>query len=252
MGKKKTSTTASPTVSIITITQYSRFECLKILIEMIKYQTYKNIIEWIIIEGSNDSEDREKNIKQINDLIKTNPLDIPIIYVKPEKNEKLGELRNFGNKMCKGDITVCMDDDDFYFRNRVEHVVEKLMKSDALIAGCSQMIMYDYNLRKLYQFNGFGKYHSTNASMAWKKEYLKTNSHDPTKGNAEEQSFTKNFTEKMIQLDPYSTIIASSHNMNTFNKKELLVSCYVNNKTLKELHSKIETLMDKNILEKYK
>ena len=35
------------------------------------------------------------------------------IYVKREKQVKLGELRNIGNNKCKGDITVCMDDDDF-------------------------------------------------------------------------------------------------------------------------------------------
>jgi hypothetical protein len=38
--------------------------------------------------------------------------------------------------------------------------------------------------------------------MAWKKDYLKNNKHDDDKSHAEESSFTKGFTEKMVQLDP--------------------------------------------------
>ena len=37
------------TVSIVTISQFKRFECLKILEEIIKAQTYTDIIEWVII-----------------------------------------------------------------------------------------------------------------------------------------------------------------------------------------------------------
>jgi len=59
--------------------------------------------------------------------------------------------------------------------------------------------------------------------MAWKKEYLLTNSHDSSKEMAEEASFTKNFTEPMVQLEAEHTIIVSSHDGNTFNKRELLV-----------------------------
>lgn len=242
-----------PTVSILTITQFNRFECLKILTEFINYQTYKNIIEWVIIEGSNTNDEIEKSSKQIMELASSSVVKCPIIYInKNSPTTKLGELRNIGNNTCKGDITVCMDDDDFYPKNRVEHAVEKLIKSDALIAGCSQLILYDYNLNKMYQSNGYGKYHSTNACMAWKKEYLKTNSHDSEKTFAEEQSFTKNFTEKLVQLDPYSTIIASSHNINTFNKKELLISTYRNNKFLREINQNVENLINKDILDKYK
>ena len=255
MGKNKKSNKEIklPTVSILTITQYNRYECLKILVELINLQTYKNIIEWVIIEGSHTEKEIKESSKQINELKNSGILKYPIVYINNEDvNIKLGELRNIGNKTCKGDITVCMDDDDYYPKNRVEHAVEKLMSSDILIAGCSQLLLFDYNLNKLYQSTGYGKYHSTNACMAWKKEYLNTNSHDSSKTHAEEQSFTKNFTEKLIQLEPFSTIIASSHNLNTFNKKELLVSTYRNNKFMKELNQPIEKLINSDILNKYK
>jgi glycosyltransferase involved in cell wall biosynthesis len=136
----------------------------------------------------------------------------------------LGQLRNIGNKECKGDITVCMDDDDYYFPTRVSHAVEKLVGSSLLIAGCTQKLMYDYSLKKMYRFgNLFGKYHSTNDSMAWKREYLINNSHDPEKDMAEEASFTKQFSQPLIQLNSKHVSISSSHSHNTFNKRQLCI-----------------------------
>lgn len=242
----------NPSVSIITITQFSRFDCLQILVDLIQDQNYKNIIEWVIVEGSKTREEIEKSSLQIKDLISKNILKLSIVYIENANyNTPLGKLRNIGNNTCKGDITVCMDDDDYYPKNRVKHAVEQLSSSNALIAGCSRLILYDYNLDKAYQSTGYGKYHSTNACMAWKKAYLKTNSHDETKTFAEEQSFTKSFTEKLIQLEPLSTIVASSHNLNTFNKKKLLVSTYINNNVLKEMSKTVDKLIDEKYLNRY-
>ena len=240
------------TVSIITITQYSRYKCLEILKEHIKNQTYKNIIEWVIVEGSKTIEDVKLNCKLIKNMIEKSDLGIKIIYIeKGNPNIKLGELRNIGNNRCNGDITVCMDDDDYYPINRVEHAVEKLNESDALIAGCTEILVYDYNLRKLFKFKEIGKFHSTNGAMAWKKEYLLKNSHDINAITGEENSFTKNFTEKMIQLDSYKTIIACTHSINSFNKKPLLVTAYNEKNNIIALDTKIDTLINKEILKKY-
>jgi len=49
------------TVSILTITQSVRFECLKILYMMIQRQLYKGINEWVIVEGSQKKLDAELN-----------------------------------------------------------------------------------------------------------------------------------------------------------------------------------------------
>jgi glycosyltransferase involved in cell wall biosynthesis len=223
-------TITNKSVSIITITQYKRFECIKILLDLIKSQTYSNIIEWIIVEGSKLNEEAQENKKNILNFIEQTlsqtelKLKFKIIYVEKEKDVKLGELRNIGNKMCNGDITVCMDDDDYYPPDRVEHAVSKLSESTSNIAGCSAHLMYDYDFNILVQMKEFGPSHSINSCMAWKKEYLKTNSHDPEKEFGEEQSFTKNFTEPMVQLDPFSTVILSSHSSNTYSKKIFYLS----------------------------
>jgi glycosyltransferase involved in cell wall biosynthesis len=246
-----------PSVSILTITQLKRFECLEILIELIKSQTYKNIIEWVIMEGSRSDTDADTNKKQICEFIEKRgiELDFAIVYIErtSTKNIKLGELRNIGNISCKGDITVCMDDDDYYFSDRIEHAVKKLVSSNCKIAGCSNHLMYDYDLKMLVQMKQLSPTHSINSCMAWKKEYLLSNSHDPEKEFGEEQSFTKNFTEPMVCLDPFSTVIISSHSSNTFNKKKFFI-CVANEipSTIeKKIEEPISKFIPNNILEKY-
>lgn len=253
MSKKKLSkNNETPPVSIITITQLKRYKCLEVLVELIKEQTYTNIIEWVIVEGSKSEEDAIENSKNIKSLKEKCDLKFPIVYIELKGNVKLGELRNIGNEKCKGDITVCMDDDDYYFNTRVSHAVEKLINSDAKIAGCSALLMYDYVLKKLYKFNQFGPNHSTNTAMAWKKEYLLTNRHDSFKDCSEEPSFTRAFTEKMVQLESEKTSILSSHTFNTFNKREICTTGSIKiNPTINEINIDIHQYINKNIYDKY-
>jgi glycosyltransferase involved in cell wall biosynthesis len=223
MGSKdKNKVIKNPTVSIVTITQLKRFPCLEILKDMIKSQTYQNIIEWVIVEGSPLESDWQENASNIQKLKGDSEFKIPIIYLEKKPGEKLGGLRNKANKKCSGDITVVMDDDDYYPVERVEHAVEKLQGSPFLIAGCSDMLIYDYTIEKLCKFKKFGEYHSVNSCFAWKKKYLETHSHDETKETGEEPSFTNKFKEPMVQLDAAKTIVQSSHSSNTYNKREII------------------------------
>ena len=225
MGPKaKSKINKNPTVSIVTITQLKRFPCIQILKDMIKSQTYQNIIEWVIVEGSPLELEWDENSSNIQKLKDDPEFKIPIIYLEKKAGEKLGALRNKGNKACSGEITVVMDDDDYYPVERVEHAVETLVGTPLLIAGCSDMLIYDYTLEKLCKFKKFGEYHSVNSCFAWKKAYLEKYSHDETKDTGEEPSFTNNFKEPLIQLDANKTIVQSSHMTNTYNKRELITS----------------------------
>jgi glycosyltransferase involved in cell wall biosynthesis len=210
------------TASIITVSQYKRFDCLQNLYELIKLQTYKNIIEWVIVEGSKTENDAKINAENINNLIKNHNESFKIIYSE-YTGKKLSDLRNIGNNNCTGDIIVCMDDDDYYPPERVEHAVESLENSTYLIAGCSDIYLYEYFMGKLYKFKGFHDKHTTNNCMAYKKEYLKNHKYDSGLDMAEEKSFTNDFKEPMVQLKSIKCIIGSSHNNNTFNKRELCV-----------------------------
>jgi glycosyltransferase involved in cell wall biosynthesis len=205
------------TVSIITISQLNRFTCLLNLYELIKLQTYTNIIEWVIVEGSRSKEDGEKNKENIQKLIDFSQ--IKIVYVE-YTGLFLSDLRNLGNNTCSGKIIVCMDDDDYYPPERVSHAVERLKRSSCLIAGCSDIYIYEYFMNKLYKSKGFHRYHSTNNCMAFKREYLRNHQHEEGLKMAEESSFTNYFTEPMVQLDSQKCIILSSHNKNTVSKRK--------------------------------
>ena len=208
------------TVSVVTITQYKRRSALRLLYECIKRQTRKPD-EWVIVEGSPLKEDADSNAEQIHSLRDSS--EIRIVYIPFEPDTKLGGLRNRGNKACMGDITVCMDDDDYYPSTRIEHVLSQMERfPDVLIAGCSNMLLYDFGTHTFYQCTGYHKNHSTNNAMAWRKKYLENHEHDMTRSYGEESSFTNNFTEPMIQLLPTHTVITSSHTSNTFDKRELI------------------------------
>jgi len=208
-------------VSIITVSQYSRFESLKNLYELILLQDYPNIIEWVIVEGSKTEEFKMANSKQIQEHFSEKDAKIKIRYITPTYILPLSDLRNLGNKECRGEIIVCMDDDDYYPKQRVSHAVERLNVSGLQIAGCSPVYMYDYFYEKLYKFEGY-KNHSTNNCMAFTREYLETHRHKKGLHIAEETSFTNGFSESMVQLDPLKCIVVSSHGNNTFDKKILI------------------------------
>ena len=219
-----------PPVSLLTITQHSRFPCIQNLYDLIKRQTYTNISEWIIVEGSPSLDLAEQNRGQITDFINsimnnrlTNKMSmtITITYLDYSPDLALSDLRNKGNLACTGDIIVCMDDDDYYPKERVTHAVHQLQNSTKLIAGCSKAYMYDYFLDKMYKFKEFGPNHSTNNCLAYKREYLEKHSHSPGLRSGEEMSFTNGFREPMIQLSARKTIVISSHDKNTYNKREM-------------------------------
>jgi len=212
-----------PTVSIVTITQYSRRKCLENLRELIKDQIYKNIIEWVIVEGSKTQEDADNNAEYLESQAdQLALLELNVIYIpyksRNDEPHALSDLRNESNLRSKGDIIVCMDDDDYYPPTRVSHAVYRLNTSKKLIAGCSKNYIYFYETDQFFKFKGFGENHSINNCMAYKREYLYENAYDYGLNKAEESSFTKHFTEPMEQLEPDKCVVMSAHNKNTVDK----------------------------------
>lgn len=227
-----------PSVSMVTIHQLSRASCLRNLYTIILAQDYKHIIQWVIVEGSQSIDDANQNAIYVNQLIqyhnnKNNKLKIH--YVK-YSGLPLSDLRNIGHEQCKGDIIVIMDDDDYYPPMRITHAVNKLTTSTKCIAGCSAIYMYDYSNEQLYQSRIFHNNHSTNNCFAFKKSYLTTHSHQKGLLYGEEKSFTNQFTEPMIQLNPKKCIIVSIHGNNTFDKKPLLSTSLMHTCRNSEIH----------------
>ena len=231
-------------ISIITVTQYSRFNCLLLLQEMIQNQDYPFIKEWIIVEGSKSKEEASINQQNIENQLQLSNI---IKYVEYDANRKLSDHRNIGNDNTTSDIIVCMDDDDYYQPDYVSHVVKKLASSEKQIAGCSGAFMYQFDLCQLYKFKSFGPNHTTNNCMAYTADYLKTHRYAPGLSFAEEKSFTNDFEEKMAQLNPLKCIVISSHDSNTVDKKHF---CLSKNNCIRESNLNIKGLISGDIFDK--
>ena len=153
----------------------------------------------------------------------------------------IGEKRNKLCELAKGEIIIFMDDDDYYPEDRVSHAVEKLLESDCLVAGCSEMYIYFSKENQIFLSNSFGKNHATCATIALKKKYLDIKKFNKNDGHAEESFFLNNFKTKIVKLDTTKTIICIAHQNNTINKYKF------GNKKLTNLRLKDFNLKDVDI-----
>jgi glycosyltransferase involved in cell wall biosynthesis len=203
-----------PRVSICTPT-FNRRPFFKGIIQSVLSQKYpKELIEWVIIDDGTDT---------IEDLVSHIPF---VKYFKLTEKITLGKKRNYMHNMCSfkndDDIIVYMDDDDYYPPNRVSHAVDKLIHSNALCAGSSELYIWFNTLNKMYKFGPYGPNHSTAGTFAFKRALLKDTHYEDDAVLAEEKYFLKNYTIPFIQLDPLSTILVFSHEQNTFDKRKLI------------------------------
>jgi glycosyltransferase involved in cell wall biosynthesis len=202
-------------VSICTPT-FNRRPFFPTLFACFKNQTYpKQNMEWIIVDDGTD---------KIGDLVRDANIEQIRYYTLPQKLT-LGKKRNFMHGLCKGDIIVYMDDDDYYPPERVSHAVETLLKNpSALCAGSSEIYVYFGDLEKMIQFGPYGPNHATAGTFAFRKELLAQTKYDDEKAIGEERDFLKNYTIPFVQLDPLKTILVFSHDHNTFDKRTMLVN----------------------------
>lgn len=205
-----------PFVSVLTPT-YNRAKFIPALVECYKAQLYpKERMEWIVLDDGQES---------CEEIFKQETQDIPNIrYIRLEEKLNIGEKRNRLNQEAKGDILVCMDDDDYYSSERVSHVVEQFQKHPKIeLAGSSILFMYFSSTQEIYQFGPYSKHHATNGTLAYRKSYLKNHKYDESVIFAEEKSFLEEWKNPMIQLDPKKVMLVMSHSENTFDKEQLRI-----------------------------
>ena len=178
-------------------------------------QTYpKARMEWVIIDDGQDS---------VEDLFaKPNPNLPTVRYIRKEEKMTLGEKRNLLNAEARGEILVAMDDDDYYYPERVAAAVNALRANPKVdLAGSSEMYMYFTDVKEIWKLGPYAPYHATNGTMAWRKRYADTHKYDESVAFAEEKSFLENYKNPLIQLDPKKVMLVMSHSENTFDKTML-------------------------------
>jgi len=203
-----------PFVSIVTPT-YNRRRFIPSLIKMVQSQTYpRNKMEWIVYDDGQE---------EVRDLFEAMRHDLPTLnFIWSEDKMTLGEKRNRLNEEAKGDIIVAMDDDDFYFPERVQEAVMALtMNPNVHLAGSSEAYMYFTDTREIWKAGPYFDKHATNGTMAWTKKYARTHRYNENVAFAEERSFLDEFINPLIQLNPKKVMLVMSHTDNTFDKTEL-------------------------------
>lgn len=242
------------TVSLLTITQGSRTPFLTLQFNNILAQTKLGLItEWVIVDGSK-SEDDSNVLQAYLDKCVPATLPFPIVRVPYELGRKLGGHRNAGNAATRGDIIICVDDDDYYQPMYVETAVSTLLKSKKLLAGCGPIFLYDLHWRCVFQLDMITPYSSVNNCFCYKREYLKKHKYDPNKESGEEVEFTNNFKEPLEQMDPKACLVQITHNGNTVFKQRLIMSSFFGMKIGYNYrkHMKIgELIKNKAALESY-
>jgi glycosyltransferase involved in cell wall biosynthesis len=206
--------TEFPFVSVITPT-YNRRRFIPALIKCFLSQTYpKDRMEWIVLD---DGSDRVEDIFAAS----TNKL-INFRYLYEDEKKNIGAKRNRLNREAKGEIIVAMDDDDFYFPERVTTVVHAFKRNTKYeLAGSSEIYMYYSDIKEIYKLGPYHTNHATNGTMAWRRSYASTHLYDEEVTHAEERSFLDDYKHPMLQLDPMKVMLVMSHSENTFDKKKM-------------------------------
>ena len=232
-----------PFVSVLTPT-YNRRRFIPALIECYKSQTYpKDKMEWIIFDDGTD---------KVKDLFELHAKDLPNIrYISSDEKVNIGAKRNRLNRAAKGEILVCMDDDDFYPPERVQHAVTKLVSQPRVdLAGCSELYMYFSSVKTILRLGPYHDRHATNGTMAYKSRYARIHTYDESVTHAEEKSFLEDYEYPMIQLDPMKVMLVMSHSENTFGKERFLTD--TTNPFVKHTPMKIQSFIkDKKLREFY-
>jgi glycosyltransferase involved in cell wall biosynthesis len=171
-------------------------------------------MEWIILDDGTEI---------IGPLIETLTKGLPNIrYITLDEKVNVGAKRNRLNQEAKGDICVCMDDDDYYPPERVSHAVTKLMSIPSVeLAGSSEMYMYYMDTKEIVKLGPYNKQHATNGTLAYRTRYGKSHTYDESVIFAEERSFLDDYKNPMIQLDSMKVILVMSHSENTYSKDAL-------------------------------
>lgn len=204
----------SPFVSVLTPT-YNRSHYIPRLVECYKAQDYpKESMEWIVLDDGQEL---------CQDIFLKETEGLPNIrYISLQEKVNIGEKRNMLNKLAKGDILVCMDDDDYYCPERVSHVVEQFQKNPKLdLAGSTILYMYYVKHQEIIKLGPYNEKHATNGTMAWRRRYSDTHLYDENLTYAEEKSFLENYKHTIIQLDPRKVMLVMSHDDNTYSKDSL-------------------------------
>ncbi len=120
MKRESTGNTISDLMVSVIITTYKRSDSLERAIQSVDGQTLDNIE--IIVVDDNDAETVFRHDTET--LISGLQTKKPLIYLKHEKNMNGATARNTGLAAARGKYVAFLDDDDYFYREKLEKQVE--------------------------------------------------------------------------------------------------------------------------------
>lgn len=118
----------SPLVSVIVRTYKGRLPYLKEAVTSVSNQTYKNIELIVVEDGSNDARNYMSQVSDIGCL--------KVVY-KEEPKKGRCHTGNVGLSLSSGKFIVFLDDDDLFFADHIEVLVDALFKNSNISAAYS-------------------------------------------------------------------------------------------------------------------
>lgn len=186
----------NPKVSVI-IPTYKRSELLPRAVRSVLNQTYSNV-EVIVVDDNNPgSEWRETTADRMSEFV-SNPR---VIYIKHEVNKNGSAARNTGIRMSTGDIITYLDDDDWYYPQKIEIQVKYLLLHPEHRAVYCGWRRYGDELPKVEGDATEAVLSGqdiiiTNSIMMWKSDTISCGGWDESLKRHQEASLILNYTRK--------------------------------------------------------
>jgi glycosyltransferase involved in cell wall biosynthesis len=186
---------------------------------VMKKQTYKDIIGWVIIDNSSDDEKSWEDVTKIEGLP-------PVIYVRIHEKKPIGALRNICVQKAlelKSEYIAFWDDDDYYPSQRITKSVEALENNKTKdIVGCEIMTVFVTEDNVLMDVGPYGANHATASVWLFRASIAKDRKFNDTDLKAEEGAFTRDWTLPMVMLSQKDLILVIGHAHNTVNKRQMV------------------------------
>lgn len=107
----------------VVITTYKGVDSINRAVESVISQTYKNLEIIVVDDNGLNTEaqiETEKKVKQYS----------AVKYIPHDVNKNGSAARNTGLKVAQGEYVCFLDDDDFFYPERIEKVVERFLQLD--------------------------------------------------------------------------------------------------------------------------
>ncbi len=191
----------NPLVSVI-ITTYKRADMLGRAIESVLNQTYKPIEIIVVDDNASGSEYRRQTEQVMSKYLSISN----IHYIKHEINQNGAVARNTGINNSTGEIITFLDDDDWYYSNKVEEQVEFLLKNkqyQGVYCGWlreGRECILDFEGDISFELLSGEALIYTNSIMIWKKYILEINGWNEKFIRYQEAAFLLRFFESGFRM----------------------------------------------------